>query len=271
MQVNFWFCTSREFRALDHIDGQRWELRAALRLLIVLFALLTAPSCSFLLPRENVKYIMYTVQRGDTLYEIAQRFRVGPDELQTINRISDPREMAIGQFMRIPYRGQSLKRGPGDASGVIHNIRRLPSKEIVRTVKLSSASNYVARLSWPVQSGGRLNSVFGRRWLSFHEGIDISGPTGTPVLAAHDGQVVYSDDELRGYGNLIVLKGQGLVTVYGHNDANLVRRGEMVRRGQQIAELGSSGQSSGPHLHFETRIRDENNRNVAVDPLAFFP
>ena len=144
-----------------------------------------------------------------------------------------------------------------------------PSIASVKTVRLATARKYIGRLLWPVPHSA-LSSNFGQRWSEFHEGIDIRAPEGTPIYAAHSGQVVYSNDGLRGYGNLIVLKGDGILTVYGHNRKNRVSRGEFVQAGDQIADVGQSGKATGPHLHFETRVKDPTGKNVAVDPLVFF-
>jgi murein DD-endopeptidase MepM/ murein hydrolase activator NlpD len=106
---------------------------------------------------------------------------------------------------------------------------------------------------------------------SFHEGVDFAVPEGTPVLAAHAGSVVYSGSGLRGYGNLVAVRGtDGLVTIYGHHSVNKVRRGQQVKKGQVIALSGNTGKSTGPHLHFETRVVNSNRKLQAVDPLAFY-
>ncbi len=100
-----------------------------------------------------------------------------------------------------------------------------------------------------------------------HEGVDISAPKGTGVLAADDGKVVYSDNSIRGYGNMIIIKHAGkLTTVYAHNRVNLVDTGDFVKKGQKIAEVGATGRASGPHLHFEVRIGEK-----PVDPEFYLP
>jgi len=99
-----------------------------------------------------------------------------------------------------------------------------------------------------------------------HDGIDIAAPEGTPIHAVERGEVIFSD-QLRGYGNIVILRhGGGLVSVYAHNQANLVREGDKVERGDVIAKVGSTGRVSGPHLHFEIR-----KNNMAQDPLRFLP
>jgi murein DD-endopeptidase MepM/ murein hydrolase activator NlpD len=98
----------------------------------------------------------------------------------------------------------------------------------------------------------------------------MAAPIGTPIYAVLDGVVVYSDARIKGYGNLIVIRSPDLLHVYGHNNKNYVRVGDKVKRGQRIGEVGETGRVTGPHLHFETRIKDQNGKNVAIDPLVFF-
>jgi lipoprotein NlpD len=95
----------------------------------------------------------------------------------------------------------------------------------------------------------------------------MAAPIGTPVLAAAPGSVIYAGDQVRGYGNMVVLKhADGLVTVYAHNSVLLVQAGETVALGQEVARVGDTGRSTGPHLHFEVRRRD-----IPQDPLQFLP
>jgi len=116
-------------------------------------------------------------------------------------------------------------------------------------------------LSWPA-AGGRITSGFGNRRLNglqeFHQGIDIGGlPHGTPVLASAAGTVIHAG-WLSGYGKTIILDhGNGISTLYAHNSHLVVRDGQAVRQGQQVARLGSTGFSTGPHIHFEVRINGE--------------
>lgn len=202
---------------------------------------------------------------------IAKRFNVTVPELLEMNALEDVKSIKPGQFLRIPYRGQKLNKEDQAllSKGLIQ--RPAPSESSIKTVKLSGAKKYIGKLHWPVQGEGTISSTFGKRWTSFHEGIDISAEEGREIIAAHDGQVVYSGSGLKGYGNLVVIKAPGLLTVYGHNRKNRVRVGEWVKRGDHIADLGSTGKSTGPHLHFETRIKADDSRNIAVDPMAFYP
>ena len=126
----------------------------------------------------------------------------------------------------------------------------------------SSATPSVAGLIWPIQ--GVLTSPFGMRWGRMHEGIDIGAATGTPIYAAAGGTVIYAGWE-SGYGNLTVIDhGNGLATAYGHQSKIAVSNGQTVSRGQLIGYVGSTGHSTGPHLHFEVRVN-----GTPVNPLSY--
>lgn len=144
-----------------------------------------------------------------------------------------------------------------------------PDSDSIKSIKLSQAKKYIGGLRWPVRNG-YIISYFGKRWGNFHEGIDLSAPEGTPIVAAHDGEVVYSGDGLNGYGNLIVIKADGILTVYGHNRRNRADVGDKVKKGDHIGDVGQTGKATGPHVHFEIRIKNAKGLNVAVDPLVFY-
>jgi len=113
------------------------------------------------------------------------------------------------------------------------------------------------RFAWPVPNYRKVSSHFGPRGRKHHDGIDIPAPRGTPVIAVDHGVVLYSSNGIRGYGNLIVIShGKDIYTVYGHNRKNKVSKGERVSKGQVIAEVGNTGRSTGPHLHFEIRVKN---------------
>ena len=119
---------------------------------------------------------------------------------------------------------------------------------------------------WPAR--GTLTSGYGWRWGRPHRGIDIAAPIGTPIVAAASGEVISAGWNSGGYGNLVKLKHpNGSVTFYAHNHRIMVRRGQKVKQGQQIAQMGSTGYSTGSHLHFEIRSNGKN----AVNPIAYLP
>lgn len=119
---------------------------------------------------------------------------------------------------------------------------------------------------WP--SKGVLTSGYGRRWGRMHRGIDIAAPIGTPIIAAAPGEVITAGWNSGGYGKLVKVRHpDGSITLYAHNNRLLVRRGQKVEQGQQIAEMGSTGYSTGPHLHFEVHPSGRG----AVNPVALLP
>jgi len=129
-------------------------------------------------------------------------------------------------------------------------------------------ANINRKFLFPVN--GIISSKYGMRvdpftkHMRFHEGIDIAAPIGTPVKAAISGEVIFSG-WIRGYGNIVIIKNGDIITKYAHNSVLLVNKGEYVKKGEIIAKVGSTGRSTGPHLHFEVLV---NNRHV--DPLKFF-
>jgi murein DD-endopeptidase MepM/ murein hydrolase activator NlpD len=114
----------------------------------------------------------------------------------------------------------------------------------------SSSSGFI----WPAQKG-YISSYYGWRTSTrFHDGIDIAAPTGTKIYASKGGKVKYSANKISGYGKMVVIKHNDTYSsVYAHNSRNLVKKGDYVKQGQVIALMGSTGHSTGPHLHFEIR------------------
>jgi murein DD-endopeptidase MepM/ murein hydrolase activator NlpD len=192
----------------------------------------------------------YTVARGDTLYRIASHYGVSVGRLMSANGISDPRDLRVGQTLVIPgaYMAASLDGAPPPSSALHYRGER--------------ASRQFA---WPVVDG-MVTSGFGIRNGVMHDGVDIAAPVGTPVHAADGGTVIFCG-RLHGYGNTIIIQHDPhYVTVYGHDEVNLVHEGERVTRGEEIGEIGTTGHTTGANLHFEVR-RD----NVARNPLAYLP
>ncbi|MFA5140373.1 MAG: M23 family metallopeptidase [Elusimicrobiota bacterium] len=125
---------------------------------------------------------------------------------------------------------------------------------------------YSGAWRWPLEAGV-VSSEFGPRWGGTHQGIDIAADKGTPIFAAAPGEVVYSGSGLRGYGNVVILRhDQDTTSIYAHNSKNFAQKGLNVAQGTRIAALGSTGHSTGPHLHFE--IRKGNN---PVPPRTLLP
>lgn len=131
---------------------------------------------------------------------------------------------------------------------------------------LPEAPNRFDGYIWPAQ--GVLTSGYGWRWGRMHHGVDVAGPVGTPIFAAASGVVVRAGWNSGGYGNLVDIRHpDGSLTRYAHNSRLSVRAGQEVRQGQQIAEMGSTGYSTGPHLHFEIHLPNSGT----VNPIAHLP
>ncbi|QJD17463.1 DUF5930 domain-containing protein [Paracoccus sanguinis] len=136
-------------------------------------------------------------------------------------------------------------------------------------ISLGKVNNYriaVSKLplAMPVKSAFRFTSPFGKRWGRAHEGIDLAGPVGTPIYATGDGVVIFAGWQ-RGYGNVIKIKhAVGTETRYGHLSKIRVKAGQQVSRNSLIGDMGNTGRSTGPHLHYEVRVDGK-----AVNPMSF--
>jgi lipoprotein NlpD len=222
---------------------------------LLVFVLFLAGGCAAqkTISKPRLHGVYHTVAAGETLFRIGKAYNTSYQELARVNGIKDAGQIRVGQRIFIP--------------GATH---QLPVETITptETAPAAPASPEPApgfeTFLWPVQ--GTINSGFGPRGMSFHDGIDIAAPEGTPIKAIEDGEVIYSN-QLRGYGNMVILRHPGgIVSVYAHNESNLVREGQSVVRGEVVATVGSTGRVSGPHLHFEIR-----KNNAAQDPLRYLP
>jgi murein DD-endopeptidase MepM/ murein hydrolase activator NlpD len=194
------------------------------------------------------------VQGGENLFRIGKAYDVPYQELARINRIKDPGQIHVGQRIFIPGAKEQL---PVE---IITPSKATLERPTMPDPRVRGREGLV----WPVI--GEITSKFGPRGDTFHDGIDISAPEGSPIMAIEKGEVIYSD-ELRGYGNLVIIRHPGgFASVYSHNRRNLVQPGQMVAQGEVIGEVGSTGRVTSPHLHLEIR-----KDNVAQDPLYYLP
>jgi murein DD-endopeptidase MepM/ murein hydrolase activator NlpD len=218
----------------------------AIFLFFVIFS--TCRSVSPTYPRAGV---YHTVKRHQTLWRICKTYGVDIDEVARINHIRNPSRIRVGQRIFIPGAKKVLR-----VDIYIDDIGgRRGRREDLQRIVLARG-----RFIWPVR--GKVTQEFGIRRTVKHDGIDISAPRRTPIRASGSGKVLYSGSEIKGYGNIIIIRHeQGFITVYAHNEINGVAEGTKVKRGQIIARVGSTGRASAPQLHFEIR---KNNR--PIDP-----
>ena len=198
---------------------------------------------------------VHVVQPGETIYRLARHYGVSVSKIVRANDIGDVSAVSVGTRLLIP----GARRG---ASGEPPSVASIaPFGADLREQAWREAA---LEFGWPIQ--GRFSSGFGWRGFGSHEGIDLSAQPGTRVLAAEAGRVTHSG-WLGDYGRVVIVKHAGRYsTVYAHNRANKVSKGAFVEKGDLLAEVGSSGNASGPHLHFE--IRRERR---AENPLRYLP
>ena len=200
------------------------------------------------------------------VFAVAQAVAARTQQTRTVRNELVARENALAGTRS--ERRETLASVQKEKAEYLHEVEALAavSASLASRIQSSQSSSVVvpssSGLIWPVS--GPVTSGFGWRWGRMHEGIDIAVPTGTPVAAAASGRVIYAG-WMGGYGNLVVIDhGGGLATAYGHNSSIAAGNGSSVSQGQTIAYAGSTGHSTGPHVHFEVRVNGS-----AVDPLGY--
>jgi murein DD-endopeptidase MepM/ murein hydrolase activator NlpD len=183
----------------------------------------------------------YEVKKKDTLYSISRSHKTDVATLAKLNGLSKPFTISVGQRLQIP----GLK--PAQPAVV------QTSRPATKPTKMPSAPKRVGRFLVPVK--GAIISSFGPKDGGLHnDGINIAAREGAPIRAAENGVVVYTGNELRGYGNLLLIRHSGgWVTAYAHTSKFLVKPGAQVKQGDVVAEVGRTGNVDRPQLHFELR------------------
>ncbi|SDK18560.1 MULTISPECIES: peptidoglycan DD-metalloendopeptidase family protein [Bradyrhizobium] len=239
---------------------------------------------------------VHIVNRGDTLMSIARRNHVPVAELARANNLDTSARLSLGMKLNVPGAKsaaaapvmQPVAAAPVQpvaavaapatkmaAAAVPPQSARLaqattnvteekPVAAEVSAVKPSEATGALPTFRWPVR--GKVITSYGAKTNGkSNDGINLAVPEGTPVKAAEDGVVAYSGNELKGYGNLVLVRhSNGYVTAYAHASELMVKRGDTIKRGQIIAKSGQSGEVGSPQLHFEIR-----KGSSPVDPLQF--
>jgi len=249
-------------------------------------------SAQTLLPAPPV----HTVVSGDTLGRVAHRYRVNVKDLAVANGIAPETPLKIGMQLTVPVKtppsirpgkpqlgapllGQTKPNTTPYANTPVAPVPgKLASSEPAANVRIATpveapsedagpnGSNGAPAFRWPAR--GRVINNFGAKVNgSANDGIDLAVPEGTQVRAADDGVVAYAGNELKGYGNLVLVRhSNGFVTAYANASELLVRRNDQVHKGQVILKSGQTGNAATPQLHFEIR-----KNSAPVDPMQFLP
>jgi murein DD-endopeptidase MepM/ murein hydrolase activator NlpD len=233
---------------------------------------------------------VHVVNRGETLMAIARHNHMSAAELARANGLEPGAKLRIGMKLTVPAK-PSAAAGPV-AQPMLAQAAPAPVQPATRFTAITPDPQQKARLAqttdvveapaaatpakaaeatgalptfrWPVR--GKVITSYGAKTNGkANDGINVAVPEGTPVKAAEDGVVAYAGNELKGYGNLVLIRhANGYVTAYAHASELLVKRGDTIKRGQVIAKSGQSGEVASPQLHFEIR-----KGSTPVDPLQF--
>jgi murein DD-endopeptidase MepM/ murein hydrolase activator NlpD len=217
--------------------------------------------------RRSAEARLHVIRRGETLSEIAASHGIDVEALQRANHLSNASHIIVGETLRIPPKESA--RELAELNQTFHSGDRSLFLGVQRHLdrRTHAPAKAGPEFIWPVE--GTLTSPYGERHrvmggggTRFHAGIDLSVPSGTPVQAAQEGIVVFAGYN-GAYGKAIKLEHQhGFSTLYAHNSRILVHVGQTVKAGQVICLSGSTGRSTGPHLHFEV-----HKDGWPVDPL----
>ena len=222
----------------------------------------------------------HRVHDNDTVVSVAALYGADAEALAELNDLRDDKALASRESIFIPMKSG---KAPGSAPSPLvppavaeSSVSRLPSSSDARTTgaerrpasskpPISCETAHNPCLKWPLE--GRIGTGFDTQSAKPHDGLDILTGKGTLIHAAEAGDVLYSGAAIKGYGNLIIIRHKGdMLTVYAHNDKNLVSEGARVDKGSVIAEAGRSGNADTVHLHFEVRVGE-----APKNPLEYLP
>ena len=227
---------------------------------------------------------VHIVRHGDTLMSIARNNGITLTALARANHLHSSSKLSVGDRIAIPAGGHSVAAAHPPAAPQVAQPRTVPvtkvasaapttqiasvAKEEPHTaetaVKTAEPSGAMPSFRWPVR--GRVIAGFGSKPNGTqNDGINLAVPEGTPIKAADDGVVAYAGNELKGYGNLVLIRhSNGFVSAYAHASELMVKRGDTIKRGQVIAHAGQTGNVTSPQLHFEIR-----KGSTPVDPSQY--
>jgi murein DD-endopeptidase MepM/ murein hydrolase activator NlpD len=202
-----------------------------------------------------VSGVLVTVKSGDTLLALANTYGSDVKEIVEINRLDPDQTLSAGMEIMLPGGSPPYTPPPPKADYAPPSAQTFAA----RPPDASPSFAQAGKLLWPT-SGRLITQYYGWR----HTGLDIDGDYSSPIYAAHDGVVTTASWNKGGYGLQVVISGDGVMTRYAHASKIFVKNGDRVRRGQVIAMVGTTGRSTGTHLHFEVYINGQR-----VNPLSY--
>ena len=224
-------------------------------------------------PKQNLilpKRSFYKVKKGETLYSISRRYKTDVYSISKLNNLKNINSIYEGQVLKI-Y-GDIKIETKNNYSGNINkaNIKKIDSKKkslkatIKKTPNFKQTFSKNSKFIWPVK--GKIISKYGKSSNGFfNDGININSKLNQKVSASNDGVIIYSGNEIPGYGNLVLIKhSQNWITAYAHLGKVSIEKGDKVKKGQIIGLVGKTGNVRKPQLHFEIRKGKE-----AVNPLNY--
>ena len=244
------------------------------RLVIPVRRAVNAPAPAAQTPQANV----HTTVSGDTIYSLSRKYNVTPQAIANANSLTLSTQLKIGQQVRIPAGAAPVATTPPAQTKTqpqknVQTVPQTPPQQFVQNenvpvpenvgvvrpntppsvTEVQRAPNAAPSFHWPVR--GRILSAYGRKPSGQqNDGINVSVPEGTPIRASEDGVVAYAGNELKGFGNLILIRhADNWVTAYAHLGTLDVKKDQKVKRGEVIARAGQTGGVTAPQLHFEIR------------------
>ena len=205
----------------------------------------------------------HVVQSGENLTKISRLYDVSLKQLADVNNVSNNYKIKTGEILILPYDARVVNSISTNTKKLVYNKKS--SRPIVVNNKIKKEISKKITFIWPVKSGAIIQK-FGQKPNGTHnDGINIKGVLGSPVKSVAAGKVVYVGNGLRGYGNLIIIKHpNNWLTAYAHNNDIYVAKNQMVKQGEVISTLGSTGNVTTPQLHFVLR-----KGRTAVNPEQY--
>jgi len=201
--------------------------------------------------KKTKHYVMHKVRKGETISSIARRYRISEEELMRINHLKS-KKLTAGKHIKIPVAMKEPKEEEKKTSFSERSLEHVPEERQTEPTEIK-----VLKKSIPMPVEGKV--------VKSSRGVDILTNCGEPIKSVDDGKVIYSGGDLQAYGNMVIVEHKDFISLYAYNSKNMVKRGDTVSKGQEIASVGKKNNSDECVLHFELRTKD----GVPLDPTEY--